>query len=1274
VVESATTTAVLCRTPALPAVDATPTAPKDVVVNSVTLPGAFTYDAALTPSISSVSPAIVSAAVTNLVTLTGAGFTANAANAPVRPSDDDKRTLFDLYSVSFGDRVCSVTSVTDTLLVCRLARAAPPNLHSTSNAHEPLVYIGGQGYAANPSALTVDIALRVHSLSASRGSLAGGLVLTITGQGFKPQRRLITDHSVSIDPEYISVRMTVNISRPDPATSVPRPTLVTFPCVVSQYEMDSVVCRVTDTNITAASLGGGQSIPAQVNVSINNVQSVCGGATDAVCQFEFSADETASISSISPVAALAGATLSIAGSGLDRPEARVYIGHFDCPITSQTATEIQCTVPVSAASTLPVYVHFNASGFAEAPQGLLRFTMLQAAQSLDVSSGSLAGGLPVVIAGSGFSPVPQQNVVTFGGAAAYVLSATENALTVLTPAGAAAGVVDVQVVTKVYLYLGDFFSADIVLANVDKDYKLRASPSSTLAAAFSYSAALTPTLTSVTPLTGSAGTAVTIAGSGFGASQAAGSRVVIGGVDATVTSWTDSQVVLTLGGTPAGPHAVLLTVDGKGYARTSTGALIRFTAALSITSVSPLQGGYGGGTLLTIQGTGFSNVAKETVINVCNARCVVQSSSYSSLTCLTSPLVTLDRLRALGGTLVFQAQGTVTGTNAASTTQNTYAAAFDGNVETGFVGKSTGTSTLRLDTGALTNLALTRIRFYAAYQKAQTLVGGQFTVSDDGITWTTVATIVTAQEGWNAIDLLDTNTPQPNVTRSYRYFEYSAGNGALVMEVEFQGYRVSAGFNAISEPAVDTASCPVTAQVTSLPPANPAGADDASTVSAAAAGFNFAYSIASTPTVISILPEFASALGGETVTITGTGFVASTPSAHSVRLNDYPCAVQTVDAAGTQLTCITGERTTARPSPSGREISVQVSPAAGAPLSTPSGFALLVPNPDLTVSPLSDQAVPPTFRYLDRWSALTTWRYQEPPVAGDFVQIPQGQAVLLDVDTPVLSFLLIQGVLVFEEKDLHLQSEYIYVQGGQLSVGSESRPFTHKATITLHGDRWTSIELPHYGSKVLVNGPINYQMKDGLGSVRFNPALGSGVDPSTLQNFYSDAWDGRGRLDLHGLPRVRTWTKVDSSAAAGDSSVVTSEEVDFAPGDEVVISSHRTWSETERRIVASLGADKRTVTFTEPLSFPHVSERHTYEGHSEVDMRYEIGLLTRNVVVQGDDNSYKQQFGGHIMSLSNAIMRVENIEMRHMGQSNNLGRYNIHCQLNNITAITRSRD
>lgn len=58
----------------------------------------------------------------------------------------------------------------------------------------------------------------------------------------------------------------------------------------------------------------------------------------------------------------------------------------------------------------------------------------------------------------------------------------------------------------------------------------------------------------------------------------------------------------------------------------------------------------------------------------------------------------------------------------------------------------------------------------------------------------------------------------------------------------------------------------------------------------------------------------------------------------------------------------------------------------------------------------------------------------------------------------------------------------------------------------------------------------------------------------------------------------------------------------------------------------------RTLKLTKPLLYTHRSAWYTYNGR-QVDMRVEVGLLTRNVVVQGDENSDAQLFGVHTMAM-----------------------------------------
>ena len=91
------------------------------------------------------------------------------------------------------------------------------------------------------------------------------------------------------------------------------------------------------------------------------------------------------------------------------------------------------------------------------------------------------------------------------------------------------------------------------------------------------------------------------------------------------------------------------------------------------------------------------------------------------------------------------------------------------------------------------------------------------------------------------------------------------------------------------------------------------------------------------------------------------------------------------------------------------------------------------------------------------------------------IVITEGQTILLDTDTPILFFLLINGgTLMFDKEapSIELQSRYILVAGGgKLIIGTEEEPYENKATITMHGNvRCT--EMPVFGCKVYIFIPI----------------------------------------------------------------------------------------------------------------------------------------------------------------------------------------------------------
>jgi len=84
-----------------------------------------------------------------------------------------------------------------------------------------------------------------------------------------------------------------------------------------------------------------------------------------------------------------------------------------------------------------------------------------------------------------------------------------------------------------------------------------------------------------------------------------------------------------------------------------------------------------------------------------------------------------------------------------------------------------------------------------------------------------------------------------------------------------------------------------------------------------------------------------------------------------------------------------------------------------------------------------------------RWSDAATWADKKVPEPNAAVTIDRNVDVVLDSTPPALRSLTINGKLSFgDNKDLELTTEWIMVHG-ELEIGTEAKPHTHKATITL---------------------------------------------------------------------------------------------------------------------------------------------------------------------------------------------------------------------------------
>src|SRR5688500_6633527 len=259
-----------------------------------------------------------------------------------------------------------------------------------------------------------------------------------------------------------------------------------------------------------------------------------------------------------------------------------------------------------------------------------------------------------------------------------------------------------------------------------------------------------------------------------------------------------------------------------------------------------------------------------------------------------------------------------------------------------------------------------------------------------------------------------------------------------------------------------------------------------------------------------------------------------------------------------------------------------------------------------------------------RWSDPATWPDRRVPRAGDKVTIAAGQDVVLDVSPPALGSLTIDGKLSFANNaDLELITEWILLHG-ELEIGTEARPHTRKATITLTNN-------------------VKDEDIGGMGGA--NDRVDRGI---LLMG---------GTLNLHG-DRTHTWTKLAQTAVAGSTSIQVLDASGWRVGDEIVLASTDfDPRQAERRTISALRGN--SITLDRKLDFMHFGKISF-----DVDERGEVGLLTRNIRLQASADAAEAPFyGGHVMAMGASKMFVEGVEFNRMGQNLTLARYPIHWHL-----------
>jgi cell surface hyaluronidase len=299
-----------------------------------------------------------------------------------------------------------------------------------------------------------------------------------------------------------------------------------------------------------------------------------------------------------------------------------------------------------------------------------------------------------------------------------------------------------------------------------------------------------------------------------------------------------------------------------------------------------------------------------------------------------------------------------------------------------------------------------------------------------------------------------------------------------------------------------------------------------------------------------------------------------------------------------------------------------------------------------------------------KWNLASNWFLADgttiasaAPTTTDHVMIGEGNAIVIDDANCVASTVTVyKGELLALEvpnitTTLKAKAVMIMGVGGTFEVGKPEFPFKQKFSLTLRGGVG--------GNEADTTGE-NY--------------MGGGTNVLMAM--------GGGLIDMHGINR-RSWTKLSNNTSTTSNTINLADPVTWEDGDQFVITGSKISStEFDVMTIADM-PNSTTITATGNPGFPHFGFQKTYNhgatnidpsGSTTIDERAEVGLLTRNVKIQGDNGTVAD--GGHVMIMKmtsgsctlcdnngGGFARIANVEFLNMGQKRRLGRYPFHWHM-----------
>jgi hypothetical protein len=613
-----------------------------------------------------------------------------------------------------------------------------------------------------------------------------------------------------------------------------------------------------------------------VSIVVTNVDT---GTATLANAFTYTAAQPLTLSSISPASGstAGGTNVTIMGTAFIA-NAKVTIGGVAATnVVVASATSITATTPAHAAGAASVVVTLPAPDNRTATLATnYTYTAALAVTGVAPNSGPTSGGTSITITGTGF--VTGTTVTVGGNVCTIPIVASATTMSCVTPAGAAG-------------------AAHVVVT-------VPGGQSATLASGFTYTgggASGPVTVSSVSPNSGptSGGTAVTVTGTGF----ATGATVTIGGHACLTPAVTDVTTIDCI--TPAGVAGaanIVVTVPG-GQSATLPGGFT-YTVPLTITAISPNSGPVGGGTNVTISGTGFTSGSSVTIAGLSCANTTVFNSGR--IICTTPAIaigvggdadVIVTASSGQSATLPGGFTYTTTGSSAltiAGISPNSGPTAGGTNVTITGTGFTSGVSVTIAGLGCTNTTVFNGTKIVCTTPAIAIGVGG----ATDVIVTGTNGQSATLPGGFNYI-----TPPAPTITSvSPAVGPIAGGTSVVISGSGFQvGATVTIGGSDCSGVSVfnagRTASCVTSAGTAGA--ANVVVTNPDSSVITLSRGFT--YSATTTPTVTAISPTSGPVSGGTNVTITGTGFV----SGATVTIGGAAATNVVVDGTGTSITATT---------------------------------------------------------------------------------------------------------------------------------------------------------------------------------------------------------------------------------------------------------------------------------------------------------------------------------------------------------------------------------